>query len=62
MGEMLIRPLGTRSSEEERGQNGRVGHYPASMMLEPWVRVSSLGMERQAKNNFKDIQTSLSHM
>lgn len=43
MEEMLIRQLDTRSAEEKRRQNGRVGHYPALMMLEPWLRASSWG-------------------
>lgn len=53
--DLLIGQLDTGSVEEERGQNGLIGHYPAFTMLGLWMGVSRLDM-----NKFKDIQTSTS--
>ena len=52
--DMLIGRLDSGSGEE-RGQNGRFGHYPAFTMLRSWVGGSRLDM-----NKFRDIQTSTS--
>lgn len=59
--EILIRQLDTRSVEEERGQNSRLGHYTDFTMPGPWVRVRASGVKRWEKNKFKDILTSTLH-